>query len=151
VVWRLGVGLEPHGTGLASPIHMQSRNKTVGFQRLEEATRQTSKNWTDEVDEDWSKASKTERDKDRAERRGAAIVVQRWYRKQVLKYAIFGPMIFTRKDGKMADFGKLSFSTTSRSAHYVRVSDTTSTPALAHFVVRPQSLTQSRSLHRRHC
>lgn len=38
-------------------------------------------------------------------RREAATVMQRWYRKQVIKYGTFGPMIFTRKDGKIADYG----------------------------------------------
>ena len=27
--------------------------------------------------------------------------------KQVLKYSTFGPMIFTSKDGKLSDFGRL--------------------------------------------
>ena len=40
-------------------------------------------------------------------RKSAALCVQRWYRKQVLKYSTFGPMIFTSKDGKLSDFGRL--------------------------------------------
>ena len=70
----------------------------------------------------------------KAWRRSAAVTVQRWYRKQVLKYSTFGPMIFTKKDGKVADFGRLTFATGNRSAHFVRISDTTSAATLAHFL-----------------
>ena len=71
---------------------------------------------------------------ERAARRGAARRIQLWYRRQVLKYATFGPMIFTRRDGKIADFGSLSFLGGTRTAHFVRVSDTTSSATLSHFL-----------------
>lgn len=64
----------------------------------------------------------------------SAIMIQRWYRKQVIKYATFGPMIFTRKDGKISDFGRLLYTANSRTAHFLRVSDTTSAATLAHFL-----------------
>ena len=56
---------------------------------------------------------------ERAARRGAARRIQLWYRRQVLKYATFGPMIFTRRDGKIADFGSLSFLGGTRTAHFL--------------------------------
>ena len=49
----------------------------------------------------------------------------------MLKYSTFGPMIFTKKDGSIADFGKLCFTSTYRTAYFVRVSDTTSAATLA--------------------
>ena len=63
---------------------------------------------------------------ERMMRRDGAIVVQRWYRKQVMKFSVFGPMIFTRKDGGLADYGRLRFEVGNRSASWIRVSDTTS-------------------------
>ena len=70
----------------------------------------------------------------RVERRDASIVTQRWYRRQVLKYATFGPITFTRRDGKISDFGSLSFLGGSRTANLIRVADTTSSAALSHFL-----------------
>ena len=54
--------------------------------------------------------------------------------KQKLKYGTYGPLIFTRKDGKIADFGKLSFSSGYRTTYFLRCSDTTSAEPLAHFL-----------------
>ena len=60
--------------------------------------------------------------------------IQRWYRRQLLKFATFGPIIFTRRDGRMADFGTLAFLGGTRTAYYIRVSDTTSSDLLSHFL-----------------
>jgi hypothetical protein len=79
-------------------------------------------------------ASPARTDEEQLMRRQCALIVQRWYRRQVLKYATFGPMIFTRRDGKIADFGSLSFLGGSRTAQFIRVSDTTSSATLSHFL-----------------
>ena len=67
-------------------------------------------------------------------RKAAALCVQRWYRKQVIKFSTFGPMIFARKDGKISDFGRLTFAIGNRSALFMRVADTTSASTLSHFL-----------------
>ena len=73
-------------------------------------------------------------EEERVLRRTAALCVQRWYRRQVLKYETFGPMIFTRKDGRLADFGRLTFAVGNRMAQFIRCSDTTSAGTLSHFL-----------------
>ena len=65
-------------------------------------------------------------------RRSAALYIQRWYRRQGLKYGVFGPMIFTCKDGRTADFGHMTFAVGNRSAQFLRVADTTSSSKLSH-------------------
>ena len=95
--------------------------------------------WTDEFAEDYGPngeppAALPEVPNEFEMRKAAALCVQRWYRKQVLKYGTFGPMIFTRKDGKISDFGRLTFSTGNRSAQFMRVADTTSAATLSHFL-----------------
>ena len=49
-------------------------------------------------------------------------------------YAAFGPMMFSRKDGRMSDFGTVSFLSGTSAAKWIRISDTTSVGALAHFM-----------------
>ena len=60
------------------------------------------------------------------EQRRAALKIQRWYRELVAMYAAFGPMMFSCKDGRMADFGTVSYLSGSRKARFIRVADTTS-------------------------
>jgi hypothetical protein len=48
--------------------------------------------------------------------RKAAMKIQRWYRELVAMYAAFGPMLFSCKDGRMADFGHVSYLSGSRTA-----------------------------------
>ena len=113
---------------------------TVGFRKLEvvppradgsrTADETGAVGWTDE----WLPRPFTPGTNERMRRRSGAVTVQRWYRRQVIKYGTFGPMIFTRKDGRIADFGRLSFAHGTRMAHFVRVSDTTSAATLAHFL-----------------
>ena len=114
---------------------------SVGFEKLEVVTERADgvRRGSVGLGTDWSDEfamlpPPTPGSHERASRRTAAVIVQRWYRKQVLKYATFGPMIFTKKDGKVADFGKLSFATGNRCAHFVRLSDTSSAATLAHFL-----------------
>lgn len=64
----------------------------------------------------------------------AASRIQRWYREMLAMYAAFGPMMFACKDGRLADFGSLSFLSGSRSARFIRVADTTSVGLLSHFL-----------------
>ena len=95
-------------------------------------TRSAHAHWTDESLSavDLSRSLMGER----LLRRSAALCVQRWYRKQAVKYRIFGPMIFSCKEGQMADFGELRFAAGHRSAQFIRVADTTSAAALSHFL-----------------
>ena len=66
--------------------------------------------------------------------RKAATKIQRWYRGVCAMYAAFGPMMFSRKDGRMSDFGTVSFLSGTSAAKWIRISDTTSVGALAHFM-----------------
>ena len=68
------------------------------------------------------------------EQRKAACKIQHWYRTQVAMYTAFGPMMFSCKDGRMADFGTISFLSGSRTAKFVRIADTTSAGDLSHFM-----------------
>ena len=68
------------------------------------------------------------------ELRKAATRIQRWYRGVCAMYAAFGPMMFSRKDGAMADFGTVSFMSGTSAARWIRVSNTTSVGALALFM-----------------
>ena len=58
------------------------------------------------------------------EQRKAACKIQRWYRELNAMYAAFGPMMFSCKDGRMADFGSISYLSGSRTARFIRVADT---------------------------
>ena len=58
------------------------------------------------------------------EQRRAACKIQRWYRELNAMYAAFGPMMFSCKDGRMADFGSISYLSGSRTARFIRVADT---------------------------
>ena len=49
-------------------------------------------------------------------------------------YAAFGPLMFSCKDGRMADFGSVSYLSGSRTALFIRVADTTSAETLGHFL-----------------
>ena len=49
-------------------------------------------------------------------------------------YSAFGPMMFSCKDGRMSDFGSISYLSGTRTARFIRVSDTTSVGALSHFL-----------------
>ena len=49
-------------------------------------------------------------------------------------YVKFGPVIFARKNGGIADFGSLSFLSGARMASFLTVSDTASTAMLSHFL-----------------
>ena len=63
-----------------------------------------------------------------------AVILQRWFRKHSYMYAKFGPVIFARKGGGIADFGGISFLNGTRTASFVTVSDTASTAMLSHFL-----------------
>jgi hypothetical protein len=105
-----------------------------GFRLSRAAANRPYREWTDEGPQQPSMdAGYSPVDEKRAKRE-AAIVVQRWYRRQLLKFATFGPVIFTRRDGKLADFGSLSFLGGTRIAYYIRISDTTSSAMLSHFL-----------------
>ena len=64
----------------------------------------------------------------------AATSIQQWYRRHVAMYTSFGSMMFARKSGAVADFGRLSFLSGTRTACFITVSDTTSTAMLSHFL-----------------
>lgn len=68
------------------------------------------------------------------EKRLAACRIQSWYRQHIAMYTAFGPMMFSCKDGRMADFGSVSFLSGSRTARFIRVSDSTSIGSLSHFL-----------------
>ena len=68
------------------------------------------------------------------EQRKAACKIQRWYRELIAMYSAFGPMMFSCKDGRMSDFGSISYLSGTRTARFIRVSDTTSVGALSHFL-----------------
>ena len=70
----------------------------------------------------------------RNERDEKAVILQRWYRKHAYMYAKFGPVIFARKAGGIADFGSISYLNGTRTANFVTVSDTASTAMLSHFL-----------------
>ena len=72
-----------------------------------------------------------EADEERVE---AASTVQHWYRRHCAKYSVFGPVNFVCKDGRLADFGSLSYLSGAREAQFVRVSDTTSSSSLSQFL-----------------
>mmetsp|Transcript_302 Transcript_302/g.686 ORF Transcript_302/g.686 Transcript_302/m.686 type:complete len:1370 (-) Transcript_302:267-4376(-) len=63
-----------------------------------------------------------------------AIILQRWYRKHVYMYKKFGPVIFARKNGGIADFGAISFLSGMRAANFLTISNTASTAMLSHFL-----------------
>ena len=74
------------------------------------------------------------------ERVACASMVQHWYRRHVAKFATFGPVIFVRKDGRLADFGTLSFLSGARNAKFLTVSNSTSAASLSHFIEKFWSL-----------
>ena len=49
-------------------------------------------------------------------------------------YAKFGPVIFSRKSGGIADFGMISYLSGARTAKFITVSNTASTSLLSHFL-----------------
>jgi hypothetical protein len=64
----------------------------------------------------------------------AVIRIQRWYKQQKAMYVTFGPMMFACKDGKISDYGEISYLSGARAAQFIRVSDSTSCAALSHFL-----------------
>ena len=82
----------------------------VGFKKLEVITDVPdgvrSDDWTDEnVNgvEFMGRSRPPPTPGEKGQKRLAAVAIQRWFRKQMLKYSVFGPMIFTKKDGKIAE------------------------------------------------
>lgn len=70
----------------------------------------------------------------RITRHDKAVILQRWYRKHTYMYMKFGPVIFARKNGGIADFGTISFLSGMRVAQFITVSNTASTALLSHFL-----------------
>jgi hypothetical protein len=68
-------------------------------------------------------------------RSAGASVIQRAYRRMKFVYATFGPMVFCRKEGGPADFGKLAFADRSSLdvANFITISDTTSIEHFTNF------------------
>ena len=79
-------------------------------------------------------------------RSAGASVIQRAYRRMKFVYATFGPMVFCRKEGGPADFGKLAFADRSSLdvANFITISDTTSIEHFTNFtsfywkLIRPE-------------
>ena len=73
-------------------------------------------------------------------------VIQRVFKRRKLVFSKFGPSIFSRKGGKLADYGSIYFSSNGREAPFITIADTTSTNLLSTFIekhwglARPQVL-----------
>ena len=108
-----------------------------GFVRLEEPPSSPVRNLSNRTKwKRYSNAGLAQQDgshPEQEELRGAAAsIVQHWYRRSAAKFSTFGPLCLVRKNGRMADFGSLSFLSGARTANFVTVIATTAHGAPPH-------------------
>ena len=111
-------GVSPSGGGTSQRLLKIFRQKGSQFESISKAYRETNAAGTFEPEQ----------------LRKAASKIQRWYRGVHTMYSAFGPMMFSCKDGRMADFGSVSYLSGTRAAKWIRVSDSTSVVGLSHFL-----------------
>ena len=65
-----------------------------------------------------------------------AMAIQQAYRRLKFMYLSFGPMIFCRKEGEPADFGRISFvgSAPEDASNFITISDSTRVELIGHFL-----------------